>query len=493
MYNKLNRREFLYRCGMIASGLVLGKSLRVYGQQKTKPNILIIVGDDHGYADMSCTGLASDVHTPNLDRISQMGIRFTQAYATSSICSPSRAGLETGCYQQRFGQYWYGGKGIHDPKYLTIAEILKKQGYVNGYVGKFHYGGKHNHPKHRNLPLNHGFDFLYGFGGGRKHYLHHKTEYVERFKMLRKKYNKTAGQSLVEGPIWVGRERKDQEGFTTEMIGDKAREFIRTNKDKPFYLHVGFNAVHNFTHQLPKEYLKKHNLKGYHDWDPGKEDYYPWYQQSRYPNNPEGRAHYLGQLDYMDNEIGTLLDLLDELNIADNTVIFYIGDNGGSTPIYADNGPLRGSKYTLYEGGIRVPLMIAWPKKFQQNKIRNNVVSALDILPTVCNVTGSPTPSYIDGMDITELLSGKNPDLYHETLVWDTHSETAVRHGKWKLRTASKNGHADYEMVELELGEFLYDLENDPGETTNLAGKHKDKLMYLKNIYDKWNQYIQKS
>ena len=486
----MNRREFLTLLCASGAELTLFSSLsEAIPRQHPQPNILLIVADDQGYADMSCAGLASDVYTPNLDWLAARGIRFTQAYATSPICSPSRDGIETGCYQQRFGMYWYGGNGLHDPKFKTIAEILKEHGYTNGYVGKYHYGGPLNDPQHRNFPLNHGFDYLYGLSSARKHYLNHKAELEIAFMEKKKKYNRT-GQSLQQGPIWINRQQKDQKGYSTELISEKACEFVRKNKDKPFYLHLSFNAVHNFTHQLPEEYLKEHRLKGYYDWDPAKEEYYDWYKQSRYPNNPQGRAHYLGQLYHLDSEVGKVLSLIKELKIEDNTLVIYISDNGGSTPIYANNYPLRGSKYTLYEGGIRVPLIVSWPGKFEQGKVCNNVVSAMDILPTVCTVIGATIPSHVDGKSISKLLKGQDSGLLHETLVWDTELETAVRHGKWKLKTAKSKKHTDYEMVEMELGEFLYDLEEDPGEKDDVAKKHPQIVKKLKDLYSMWKKHI---
>jgi arylsulfatase B len=453
------------------------------------PNILLIVGDDQGYADLSCAGLIRDVKTPNLDALARRGVRFTNSYSTSPICNASRAGLVTGCYQQRFGTFWYGGKGIHDARFTTLPELLAGQGYTTGYIGKVHYGsGKTARPNNRSFPLQHGFDSFYGCFGGRKHYLiHNKT--AEQAFLADKRQFKRKGQSLQKGPMWVGAQQQDQEGLSTELFGQRARKFLQANSGdgkQPFFLQLAFTAVHNFTHQLPEEYLRKHNLEGYHDWDPTKEDYYDWYRNGRKPNNPEGRAHYLGQLQYLDREIGKVLACLDQLQMRDNTVVIYLADNGGSTPIYADNTPLRGSKYTLYEGGIRIPMIVSWPGQFEAGAVRSNVVSAFDLLPTICTATGTATPAHIDGKDLSPLLRGQNASVGHHTLVWDTGHETAVRHGTWKLKTASSRKHADHEMVELEIGTFLYDLSKDPSETTDLAAKHPDIVKQLQKIHQTW-------
>ncbi|GAA6186223.1 sulfatase-like hydrolase/transferase [Aliiglaciecola sp. NS0011-25] len=459
-----------------------------------QPNIIVIVSDDQGYADISAAGLATDVQTPNIDRLAEKGTRFTSAYVTAPICNVSRLGLITGTYNQRQGAYWYGKKATISPKLATIPEVIKSQGYTSGYVGKYHYG--YSTPEARDFPLNHGFDYFYGYGGnGRQHFLIHDdavaAEQKKKFKAYKKRGGKK-GQSLEYGAFWDGFERDNRTGFSTEIYGQKAREFVKNNKDNKFYLQLAFTAVHNFTHQLPEDYLKANNLKGYHDWDPDTEDYYTWYKNSRYPNNPEGRAHYLAQLDYMDKEIGKLLDTLNSEGLSDNTVIIFISDNGGSTPIYADNGPLRGSKYLLYEGGIKIPMIVTWPKQFVQGKVVDNMVSTMDILPTIANLTGAKTPSNVDGIALTKLLTGEDKTIAHQTLVWDTGHETAVRQGKWKLKTATKDKYAKYEMVEIELGSFLYDLEADPSESTDLSEKHPEVKQRLIDYYKKWRDSIKK-
>jgi arylsulfatase B len=494
---KASRRALALRIGtLVFSGVMVAviRTPPVDGASPaeiTRPNILLIVADDQGYADLGCTGLADDVRTPNLDRLAQRGSRFMQAYATSSICNASRAGLITGTYQARQGIYWYGGPGIHRAEFPTIAEVLGKSGYATGYVGKFHYGAEKSHaPSSRSFPLNHGFNFFYGFGGGRKHYLIHEAAVEELFLQVQVEQARQ-GSSLQQGAMWLGRRQVDQVGFSTELFGARAREFIATNQNRPFFLQLSFNAVHNFTHQLPEEYLKANGLKGFRDWDAASEDYAEWYRAGRKPNNPEGRAHYLGQLKYLDTEVGRVVDYLAQLQLDRQTLVIYIGDNGGSTPIYANNGPLRGSKYTLYEGGIRVPLIVSWPGHFEDGRVRYNVVSSMDLLPTICSVADVGKPEHLDGIDISELLSGNNESLHHETLVWDTVHETSVRHGKWKLKTAADRQHADNQMIDLELGEFLYDLDSDPGEAKDLSKDQPEVFARLKEMYQSWKMEVQ--
>jgi arylsulfatase B len=452
------------------------------------PNVLLIIGDDHGYADLSCAGLADDIETPALDRLARRGVRFTRAYATSPICNTSRMGLMIGSYHQRLGSRWYGGEGLSDAAYPTLAEVLRAAGYATAYVGKFHYG-KHavHQPGNRNFPLEHGYDSFFGFSAGRKHYLVHQTEREEAFKAARREHGRK-GQSLRMDALWEGDQRVDTLGFTTELFGERAIRILREHAQaqQPLFLTLAFNAVHNFTHQLPEEYLAQHDLGAVRDWDPAEEPYYDWYERGRFPNNPEGRATYRGQLHYLDRAIAGVLDELDRLGMTENTIVIYVGDNGGSTPIYADNGPLRGSKYTLYEGGLRVPLIVSWPAAFEAGVVRDNRISAMDLFPTVAKACAARVPATVDGLDLGALLAGTETDSGHDALHFETHAETAVLQGRWKLKTAADDRDARYEMVELELGEFLYDLEADPGESQDVAAEHPEVVERLKRLHAGW-------
>lgn len=442
--------------------------------QGAAPNIVIIVVDDLGYADLSCTGIAKDVKTPNIDKLAQRGVRFTNAYATAPICNASRVSIMTGCYQQRQGQYWYGGEGLLYPKFVTIAEVLKSNGYTTGYVGKFHHGTNDKLDK-RGFPLNHGFDHFYGFSGGTKHYLHHG-----------KKYGKTM---LHEGPMWIQREQKDVEGFTTELFGKEARTFIQTHKDKPFYLQVSFNAVHNFTHQLPPKYLKEKGLKGVADLQPD-QDYWQWRKKISYPSQPEGRAYYVGQLHFLDFEIGRLMKELEEQGIAENTAILFVSDNGGSLVTYANNGILKGGKYTLFEGGTRIPLIISHPPKFRTKTISQSVVSTMDLFPTICSLCDISIPPDLDGMDLSPLLEGELQSIDPRTLFWDTQSEQSVRKGKWKLLVTKKSPNPRLQITNTPKGIFLYDIESDPGEDKNLLSIYPEVAEKMQRALNRWQSDV---
>jgi|GEM_PF-53611 len=440
-----------------------------------KPNIVMIVVDDLGYADLSCLPHgATDVRTPSIDRLANRGIRFTAAYATAPICNAARIALMTGRYQQRQGVKWYGGKGLHRPDLNTIAEAVKAAGYTTGYIGKFHHGSS-DKADGRGFPLNHGFDVFYGFSGGTKHYLHHASKYQE--------------DRLSQGPMWVQREKKDVEGFTTELFGKEARDFLRDNRDQPFYLHLSFNAVHNFTHQLPDSYLKEKGLKGFTDLKPG-EDLWKWRKKIGFPAHPEGRDYYLGQLHLLDREIGRVMDELNRLKLDRNTSVFLVSDNGGSLVTYAKNRPLRGGKYTLCEGGIRSQMIANIPGITRSGTVTDAAVSALDLFPTICDLTGADKPADLDGVSLLPLLKRPASRAGRGDLFWETGRESAVRSGNWKLLITRQSPNPQLQIEKTPKGTFLYDLANDPGEKRNLADRHPQHVAALQAALQDWKQTL---
>ena len=390
-----------------------------------------------------------------------------------------------------------GGNGLSNPEIPTIPELLLEKGYATGMIGKFHFGSNDANTEHRSFPLNHGFQELFGFNGGRKHYLIHDSEKEAAFRKLMEAAP-SPKQSFKMESFFRQDGREKAEGFATELLSAEAISFIK-NKEvskQPYFLTLSFNAVHNFTHQLPQEYLDAHNLKGMADWDPTKETYYDWYERGRKPNNPEGRAHYLGQLYYLDKEIGRVVDYLTTTNQLENTIIVYVGDNGGSTQIYADNGQFAGGKYTMYDGGLRIPMLVSWKGQYQQNAVSDNMVSALDLLPTLIEATEATMPETVDGISLDPLLKGENAAIAHETLFWYGGEQAAVRSGNWKYRWANdgENSFAKrsttYEGVALELGEFLHDTQADIGEKVNLKDSNKAIFEDLQNQLANWKKEV---
>lgn len=458
--------------------------------QARKPNIMVIVSDDHGYADRSILGVVDDVDTPSLDRLAQGGTSYANAYVTAPICSPSRAGLAAGSYQQRWGAKWFTDSEVCPENIPTIAELLRDEGYVTGYFGKVHYGTEHHGD--RGTPPQHGYDeSFYGLAGesmGRLNYMHHSEDSVQD-------YGKAAFPMAVQ-PLWNGEEPQELEGFLTDAIGERTRQFVSDHADKPFLATVAFNAVHNFCWQLPPEELAKRGLPAFDDWNPGAGEYIDWYDGAISPNLPNGRAYYLAQLELMDQQIGLILDQLDELGLAEDTIVVYLTDNGGSTCNYGVNLPLRGTKYTLWEGGVRVPFLLRWPGRVAAGETSRALTSSMDILPTALAAAGAAPTSYahVDGLNLVAPASFEHDggaQAGHSALHWDCGWQWSLRRGDWKLSWVEPGSPVadairDVEHAEPGSGYFLCDLSADPAETTNLVESSPDILAELIAVHEGW-------
>ncbi|WP_425865139.1 sulfatase family protein [Arthrobacter sp. TWP1-1] len=452
-----------------------------------QPNIVVIISDDHGYADRSILGVQADVSTPALDRLAQQGTSYSDAYVTAPICSPSRAGLASGSYQQRWGAHWFTDSEISPDGVPTMAELLRGEGYTTGYFGKVHYGTE-NHGD-RGTPPRHGYDeSFYGLAGesmGRLNYLHHSDTAVES-------YGEAAYPMAVQ-PLWNGEEPQELEGFLTDAIGERSRQFVAEHADKPFMATVAFNAVHNFCWQLPAQELEKRGLPAYDDWNPGASEYIDWYDGAISPHLENGRAYYLAQLELMDAQIGLILDQLDELGLAEDTLVFYLTDNGGSTCNYGVNLPLRGTKYTLWEGGVRVPFILRWPQRVQAGVTSTALTSSMDILPTALAAAGSDPELYAhsDGIDLLAAAGDAKSGTGHQTLHWDCGWQWSVRRGDWKLKWVEPGSPVaqairDVEHAEPGSGYFLCNLAADPAETTNLKDAEPAALAELEALHAAW-------
>jgi len=450
----------------------LGVSLAASEKKDSKPNVIVIVADDLGYADVSAyKHAAKDIKTPHIDRLAKRGVTFTQGYVTSPICSASRLGLLTGRYQQRWNAFHYV---VRLPeKEITFAEHLRDQGYVTKMVGKNHI---YKEPSH---PMDFGFDSFYGFNHGTQHFFLHNKEAGKLFK----KGNLTAG------PMMVDRGFKDEDGYSTTLFEREALDFVDANKDKPFHLYLSFNAVHLFI-QVPERDLKAEGLPPFPMWDPKKEPYLKWYYKTLKKrgddtknHDPHGRARYRICLRYMDEAIGSLLDRLKKHGIRDNTMIVFLSDNGGSPRTYAINKPLRGYKYNLYEGGIRVPYIISWPEQIKGGQTKHDMISALDVLPTIASAVKAPLKRAVDGVDLLPLMQKDQP-LKPRSLFWKRGSQTfsAARHGDWKLIHIKNKGEA--ERWE------LYNLKDDPTETKSLHDTHPKQLEKMKHLYLQWEKEV---
>ncbi len=441
------RRQFLQRAASAAaSATVLTKVLerpclaQAQPSREKQPNIVVIVSDDMGYADIGCHG-GKDIATPNIDSIAAHGVRFTNGYVSCPVCSPTRAGLATGRYQQRFGHEYNTGpppQGLQEHVGLplsevTIANVLKSAGYVTGAVGKWHLGmAPHFHP------LKRGYDEFFGF-------LHGGHSYVD------------PGLGTFN-PILRGTEPVDEKEYLTDAFSREAVAFIDRHQKEPFFLYLAYNAVHT-----PMQGPERHKNR---------------FQRIKAPK----RRTYAGMLTAMDEGIGKVLSKLRELGIDKDALLFFVNDNGGPTQANgSDNGPLRATKGTMYEGGIRVPFMVQWPERLKAGQVYERPVIALDILPTVAAAAGVEPPKDrpIDGVNLLPYLTGQNRDAPHEILFWRAGRNHAVRKGNWKLVTMGG-----------ETG--LYDLVADLGESKDRRQDKPEVFAELKQAFDRWDAQMAK-
>lgn len=455
-----------------------------------RPHVLVIVSDDHGYAYRSATGVDPAVSTPALDRLAASGASCDEAYVTAPVCSPSRAGLIGGAYQQRWGAHWFDDSSIPGEGHQTLAERMQDAGYRTGYYGKVHYGKEHEGD--RGAPPQHGFeDSFYGLAGlsfGRLNYLHHSDEAVAEYG--------EAAKPMAVQPLSVNGEPVEVETFLTDEIADRAAAFIAADDERPFFAMVAFNAVHNFCWQLPTEELEARGLPAHEDWYPGASTYLDWYDGAISPHLPNGRAYYLAQLELMDRQIGRLLDLLDDLDLADDTIVIYTTDNGGSNCNYGVNTPLSGSKYTLLEGGIRVPFLVRWPGRVPAGVHRDDLVSSMDIAGTVVAAAGADATG-LDGCDLTAVLAGDEP-AGHDELHWDCRWQWAVRRGDWKLRFVEDDSEHAAEIRRVEhtepgAGLSLVNLALDPAESRDVAAENPEIVRDLLAAREAWRREMDAS
>ncbi len=409
-----------------------------------RPNIIVIVGDDMGYADVGTHG-CKDIPTPHLDSLAKEGVRFTNGYVSGPYCSPTRAGLLTGRYQTRFGHEFNAGAGATGlpVSETTLADRLKAAGYTTGMVGKWHLGSAEQfHPQRR------GFDEFFGFLGGAHSYW--------------------VGKGKGKGGILRGTADAGEKEYLTDAFGREAVAFVERAKTKPFFLYLTFNAVHTPMHATDPMLKKFESIKN------------------------EQRRIYAAMMASMDDAIGKLLAKLREEKLEDNTLIVFISDNGGPTMVgttinASSNAPLRGSKRTTLEGGVRVPFFIKWPGRVPAGKVYENPVIQLDILPTALAAAGVEVkPEWkLDGVNLLPFVTGEKTDKPHEVLYWRFGAQMAIRKGDWKLVRYDPN-------VDGKKGGInparLYNLADDIGETNDLSAKEPARVKELQAAWNEWNK-----
>jgi arylsulfatase A-like enzyme len=404
----------------------------------SKPNVLVILADDLGYADLGCQG-SPDVKTPNIDSLATRGVRCTAGYATAPQCSPSRAGLLSGRYQQRFGHegnpnfpvmLMQGG--------VTIANHLKVAGYVTGHFGKWHLGFEDvskapkeiRDSKDQMLPAQHGFDVSFGY-----------SDYDE----LAQK-----GGEISPSP----------HAHDDRVFGRKAADFIARQSGGPWFVYLAFHAPHL-------------QMVDFGDF------------RSRFPNAPNDRFGVLSVMAQQDEAVGIVLAKLRDLKQEENTLVVYLSDNGGTRRSEGEtkhvtgslNTPFSGDKGTAYEGGIRVPFLMKWPMVLPAGRLYLRPISSLDILPTVLAAAHAKPlgEGALDGVNLLPFLSGGQSGDPHGALFWRWRSEQAVRQGDWKLVRGKE--HRDWRLI---------DLSTDIKETADLTLKHPEKAKELRELYERW-------
>ncbi|GAA4093999.1 sulfatase family protein [Mucilaginibacter panaciglaebae] len=421
-------------------------------QAPKRPNVIVIYTDDQGYADLNLYG-SKDLYTPNMDALAKSGVRFMNFYAAAPICSPSRASLLTGRYPQRAGlpamaPSKEGGAGMPGSQY-TMGELFKDAGYKTAHIGKWHVGyTKDTEPNAQ------GFDYSFGFMGG----------CIDNYSHF----------FYWDGPnrhdLWRnGTEIYEPGQFFADLMVDEAGKFMDENKNGPFFMYWAINNPH-------------YPLQGKKKWL----DYYK--------HLPSPRDKYAASISTMDENIGALLKKVDELGLRDNTIIVFQSDQGFSREERTfggggSAGQYRGSKFSLFEGGVRVPAFISWPKHIEANGVRNQVATNIDWYPTLAEYCGIKLPARkLDGVSLVPIIKSTQAKTEHQVFNWQSgggrnNPQWSVLDGDWKLM------HSPFEAKKDELnaqGYFLVNLKDDPSEQHNIAEQHPDVVKHLEEVHQKW-------
>lgn len=439
---------------------------------KTKPNVIFVLADDLGYGDLSCYG-QTKFATPNIDRLAKRGMVFTQHYSGSTVCAPSRSTLLTGMHTGHTpirgnqevrpeGQYPLADSA------MTLSELFKDAGYATGAFGKWGLG----YPGSEGAPENQGFDQFYGYNCQRL--AHHYYPYYL--------WDNDQVDSLPEN------RGKSKGTYAPERIHEKSLAFLDAHKDEPFFLYYP-TAIPHAELVAPEAYMDKYRNKflpekSFKGLDSGE-----YYRQGSYESQPEAHAAFAAMVDLLDHQVGELLDHLEALGLTDNTVVIFTSDNGphqegGADPEYFDsNGPLKGFKRDLYEGGIRVPLIVSWPGVIPEGSKTDHISAFWDFFPTFGEMIGNKDffPTYQDGISLLPTLLNKDNQADHAFLYWEFHERggrQAIRKGKWKA--------VRYDVFkDPSQTPELYDLSTDVSESTNLAKQFPEQARELGNLMDK--------
>lgn len=469
----------------------LAKKPAVADSSVRRPNIIVILADDLGKTDISLYG-SPYVKTPNIDSIGLNGVTCSEGYITSPICSPSRAGLLTGRYQQRFGfelhvherypknrmeyyvyKYFIANSGdwrvaetdniavprTEDlikqglpPTELVLPELLRKHGYKNAIMGKWHLGYNESA-----IPLSRGFDYHYGFYEAFSLYAPLGSEGIEesRHEYFSDKVMWDKGRS---GNCAIRRNGEviEEPKYITQRLAEEACDWMQQNHTEPFFLYVPFSAPHT-PFQAPSSYTQKYA----HISDHNKRVYY-------------------AMIHSLDDAVGQIMAKVRQLGIEENTIVFFLSDNGGAAYTHAtDNAPLRGGKLSNFEGGINVPYMVQWKGNIPPRQTLTHPVSSLDVFATACALAGVqlPTDRIYDGVNLMPCLTGQNTTPPHETLFWRSIYHKAIRHGDWKLLVDEKAKK-----------KLLFNMTTDKGERFDLSEMQPDTVQFLQQKLAEWEK-----
>jgi len=420
------------------------------GKTSRPPNVVLIYTDDQGSLDLGCYG-SKDLLTPHTDRLAETGVRFTTMYAPAPICSASRAGLLTGRYPATVGVPGNvgrrGGDGLSDTP--TMAHMFQRAGYATALIGKWHLGhGENESPKAN------GFDHSFGHLGG----------CIDNYSHF----------FYWDGPnehdLWRNGARVVQDGrYFPDLMIEEAEEFIGSRQGKPFFIYLAMNTPH-----YPYQGEEK------------------WVRHYRDAGVPHPRDLYNAFVSSQDERIGRLVAFLEKRGLRDDTILIFQSDHGHSVEERAhfgggNAGPFRGAKQSLFEGGLRVPSIISFPKRLPQKAVRNQIVHAMDWLPTLAELCGiESVDQRIDGRSMVAILESDEAKEIHESLYWTFHNQWAVRQGPWKLIRNPRNPVRGDGLAAEDQPWFLSNLEQDPGERNNLAAKHPDIVERLAAARPAW-------
>ncbi len=440
------------------------------------PNVVILLADDLGYAELGCQG-NTDIPTPHIDQLAAHGIRFTNGYVTNSYCSPSRAGLLTGRYPNRFG-YETNLIGAQNedpnlglpPKETTLAEYLLDAGYISGILGKWHQGGTAKYHPHRQ-----GFDEFFGFLHEGHYFV--PPPYDGVTTMLRRKvlphggsgrWTSADGKTIysthmgytepdydANNPIVRGSQPVQEKVYLTDAITREAVDFIDRNKDRPFFLYVAYNAVHSPLQGADLYMDRFTQLDDVH------------------------RRIFAAMLANLDDSVGEIMQKLESEGLEENTIVIFLSDNGGPTrELTSSNLPLRGGKGSYYEGGVRIPFIIQWKDGLPSAQVYDQPIISLDLFSTIAAAANRPVAKdHIDGVNLLPFLRGERTADPHEYLFWSFRDHLALRNGNWKIVRHGSEGEVE-----------LFNLNDDIDESENLAHQYPAKTQALMATWTTLNQ-----